>query len=185
MKNTRISLDMLFVSADGRVIRVAPKAQPESLATITSMGMVTGVIEIAGGEAERLGIHNGDRVIHPAFGASFIIPKRYTPSPESLVSPITEPSHPGFEQRQHRRQVLAIGAPLPNPACTETSSELRCARRGDAAIAAKCCKVAQRTTPLEADELADAVRLRLRSRLSPIRVELLRSAFAAESRAVR
>lgn len=70
MKNTRISLDMLFVSADGRVIRVAAKAQPESLATITSMGMVTGVIEIAGGEAERLGIHSGDRVIHPAFGAS-------------------------------------------------------------------------------------------------------------------
>ena len=68
MKNTRISLDMLFVAADGRVIRVAPKAKPESLATISSMGVVTGVIEIAGGEAERLGIHSGDRVIHPAFG---------------------------------------------------------------------------------------------------------------------
>jgi uncharacterized protein len=68
MKNTRISLDMLFVAADGRVIRIAPKAKPESLATISSMGVVTGVIEIAGGEAERLGIHSGDRVIHPAFG---------------------------------------------------------------------------------------------------------------------
>src|SRR4249920_3723633 len=68
MKNTRISLDMLFVAADGRVIRIAPKAHPESLATISSMGVVTGVIEIAGGEAERLGIHSGDRVIHPAFG---------------------------------------------------------------------------------------------------------------------
>ena len=68
MKNTRISLDMLFVAADGRVIRIAPKAKPESLATISSMGVVTGVIEIAGGEAERLGIHSGDRVVHPAFG---------------------------------------------------------------------------------------------------------------------
>jgi uncharacterized protein len=70
MKNTRISLDMLFVAADGKVIRIAPKARPESLATITSMGMVTGVIEIAGGEAERLGIRSGDRVIHPAFGST-------------------------------------------------------------------------------------------------------------------
>src|SRR5262245_13964401 len=70
MKNTRISLDMLFVAADGKVIRVAPKAKPESLATISSMGMVTGVIEIAGGEAERLGIHSGDRVIHAAFGST-------------------------------------------------------------------------------------------------------------------
>jgi uncharacterized protein len=70
MKNTRISLDMLFVAADGKVIRIAPKARPESLATITSMGMVTGVIEIGGGEAERLGIHSGDRVIHPAFGST-------------------------------------------------------------------------------------------------------------------
>jgi uncharacterized membrane protein (UPF0127 family) len=70
MKNTRISLDMLFVAADGKVIRIAPKARPESLATISSMGIVTGVIEIAGGEAERLGIHSGDRVIHPAFGST-------------------------------------------------------------------------------------------------------------------
>lgn len=70
MKNTRISLDMLFVAADGRVIRIAPKARPESLATISSMGVVIGVIEIAGGEAERLGIHSGDRVIHPAFGSA-------------------------------------------------------------------------------------------------------------------
>jgi uncharacterized protein len=70
MKNTRISLDMLFVSADGRVIRIAAKAKPESLATISSMGVVTAVIELAGGEAERLGIHSGDRVIHPAFGSA-------------------------------------------------------------------------------------------------------------------
>ena len=70
MKNTRISLDMLFVSAEGRVIRIAPKTKPQSLATISSMGLVTGVIEIAGGEAQRLGIRTGDRVIHPAFGAT-------------------------------------------------------------------------------------------------------------------
>jgi uncharacterized membrane protein (UPF0127 family) len=67
MKNTLIPLDMLFVSADGRIIRIAPRTTPQSLATITSMGPVTGVIEIAGGEAERLGIETGARVLHPAF----------------------------------------------------------------------------------------------------------------------
>jgi hypothetical protein len=68
MKNTLISLDMLFVAANGQVIHIAADAKPESLATISSMGLVTGVIELAGGEARRLGIHTGDRVIHPAFG---------------------------------------------------------------------------------------------------------------------
>lgn len=67
MKNTYIPLDMLFVAADGRIIRIAPRATPHSLTTITSMGPVTGVIEIAGGEAERLGIETGARVRHPAF----------------------------------------------------------------------------------------------------------------------
>jgi uncharacterized membrane protein (UPF0127 family) len=68
MKNTLIPLDMLFVAADGRIIRIAPRTTPHSLATITSMGPVTGVIEIAGGEAERLGIETGARVLYPAFG---------------------------------------------------------------------------------------------------------------------
>ncbi|HZF25233.1 MAG TPA: DUF192 domain-containing protein [Steroidobacteraceae bacterium] len=67
MKNTLIPLDMLFVAANGQVIHIAANAEPESLATISSMGLVTGVIELAGGEAKRLGIHTGDRIIHPAF----------------------------------------------------------------------------------------------------------------------
>lgn len=67
MKNTLIPLDMLFVAADGRIIRIAPRTTPHALASITSMGPVTGVIELAGGEAERLGIQTGARVLHPAF----------------------------------------------------------------------------------------------------------------------
>ena len=67
MKNTLIPLDMLFVAADGRITRIAPRTTPHSLASITSMGPVTAVIEIAGGEAERLGIVTGARVLHPAF----------------------------------------------------------------------------------------------------------------------
>jgi uncharacterized membrane protein (UPF0127 family) len=67
MKNTFISLDMLFIASDGRITRIAAQARPHSTATIASMGYVSAVIEIGGGEAARLGIQNGDRVSHPAF----------------------------------------------------------------------------------------------------------------------
>ena len=68
MKNTLIPLDLLFIAPDGRIIRVAANATPRSLATISSMGAVKGVLEVAGGTAERLGIRPGHRVRHPAFG---------------------------------------------------------------------------------------------------------------------
>jgi len=68
MKNTVIPLDMLFIAADGRITRIARDATPRSLATISSMGTVLGVLELAGGECKRLGIEVGDRVVHEAFG---------------------------------------------------------------------------------------------------------------------
>lgn len=67
MKNTLIPLDMLFIAQDGRVTRIARNTKPQSLATISSMGSVTGVLEIGGGESKRLGIETGDRIVHPAF----------------------------------------------------------------------------------------------------------------------
>jgi uncharacterized protein len=69
MKNTLIALDLLFLAPDGRVIRIAANATPLSLASIDSMGVVRGVLEIAGGTSARLGIKVGDRVRHPAFAA--------------------------------------------------------------------------------------------------------------------
>jgi hypothetical protein len=68
MKNTLIPLDLLFIAADGRVIRIAENAKPLSLATIDSMGVVLGVLEIAGGSSRRLGLAPGDYVRYPAFG---------------------------------------------------------------------------------------------------------------------
>jgi uncharacterized membrane protein (UPF0127 family) len=68
MKNTLIPLDLLFIAPDGRIIRIAASAKPQSEATIDSMGIVRGVLEVAGGTSERLGIKAGDRVHHPAFG---------------------------------------------------------------------------------------------------------------------
>lgn len=67
MKNTKISLDMLFVAANGRVTRVAEHTEPESLTTIESGGDVTAVVELNAGTAARLHIKAGSQVIHPAF----------------------------------------------------------------------------------------------------------------------
>jgi len=65
MKNTYIALDMLFVGADHRVVKIAARAPPLSLATISSDAPVIAILEIKGGEAERRGIRVGDRVAWP------------------------------------------------------------------------------------------------------------------------
>jgi uncharacterized protein len=67
MKNTHLSLDMLFVSADGRVHRVAENTKPMSTDTISSDGTVLAVIELKAGSAARMKIRPGAQVIHPAF----------------------------------------------------------------------------------------------------------------------
>ncbi len=70
MKNTFVSLDMLFISAEGEVVRIAERTEPLSLTTIRSGSPAKGVLEVPGGTAARLGIRPGDRILHPAFGAS-------------------------------------------------------------------------------------------------------------------
>ena len=69
MKNTFIPLDMLFVAADGKIIRVAANTKPHSLDTIDSQGDAIAVIELKGGTAERLRIAKGARVMHAIFRA--------------------------------------------------------------------------------------------------------------------
>ena len=64
MKNTYISLDMLFVRADGVIHHIAADTVPFSLAVVSSRGPVRFVFEIPGGTAARLGIAPGDRVEH-------------------------------------------------------------------------------------------------------------------------
>lgn len=68
MKNTYVSLDMIFIAGDGRIIRIAENTVPESLATIASGGPAKGVLEVVAGTAKKLGIRPGDRVAHPLFG---------------------------------------------------------------------------------------------------------------------
>jgi uncharacterized membrane protein (UPF0127 family) len=67
MKNTYVSLDMVFISTDGHVVNIERNTTPESLDVIQSNGPVRAVLEVAAGTADRLGIAPGAQVRHPFF----------------------------------------------------------------------------------------------------------------------
>jgi uncharacterized membrane protein (UPF0127 family) len=67
MKNTYIPLDMIFISADGRILRIAENTEPLSTKIISSGGPAKGVLEVIAGTAQKYGIRPGDRVAHPLF----------------------------------------------------------------------------------------------------------------------
>jgi uncharacterized protein len=69
MKNTYVSLDMIFIRADGRILRIAENTVPLSEALVPSGGPVRAVLEVIAGTAKKLGIAPGDRVTHPIFSA--------------------------------------------------------------------------------------------------------------------
>src|SRR6266849_5607767 len=69
MKNTYVSLDMIFIRADGRILRIAENTVPLSEALVPSGGPVRAVLEVIGGTAKKLGLAAGDRVAHPIFGS--------------------------------------------------------------------------------------------------------------------
>ena len=67
MKNTYVPLDMIFIRADGRILRIAENTVPLSEALVPSGGPVLAVLEVVAGTAKKLGIAPGDRVAHPIF----------------------------------------------------------------------------------------------------------------------
>lgn len=64
MKNTYVSLDMVFIAEGGRIVRIAEKTTPLSTKTIDAGQAVAGVLELKAGTVERLGIKVGDIVRH-------------------------------------------------------------------------------------------------------------------------
>lgn len=68
MKNTFISLDMIFIGSDGRILRIAENTVPQSEKIIPSGGPAKAVLEVVAGTARKYGIKPGDRVAHPLFG---------------------------------------------------------------------------------------------------------------------
>ena len=67
MRNTYISLDMLFLDADGKIVQIERNTEPFSEKVIDSDGAVSAVLELNAGTADRLGIKTGDRVCHDSF----------------------------------------------------------------------------------------------------------------------
>lgn len=62
MKNTYIELDMLFIAADGHVVKIIERAAPLRLDLLSSDVPVGAVLELRGGEAGLLGLKVGDQV---------------------------------------------------------------------------------------------------------------------------
>jgi uncharacterized membrane protein (UPF0127 family) len=62
MKNTYISLDMVFIGDDWRIVHIAKNAEPFSTDVISSIRPASRVIEIAAGQADKLGLKAGDKV---------------------------------------------------------------------------------------------------------------------------
>jgi len=67
MKNTVIPLDLLFITAHGRIACLREQARPLVLDLITCDQAVKAVLEIGGGEAGKRGIRVGDLVTHAVF----------------------------------------------------------------------------------------------------------------------
>jgi uncharacterized membrane protein (UPF0127 family) len=67
MKNTYISLDIIFIDARGTILNIVPNTIPLSLAPLPSAGPARGILEVKAGTCARLGIKAGDHVRHRIF----------------------------------------------------------------------------------------------------------------------
>jgi uncharacterized membrane protein (UPF0127 family) len=70
MRNTYLSLDMLFVAADGTVVHVEADTVPQSLDELSAGREVSAVMELVAGTAIKLGIRPGSRLKHRFFDGS-------------------------------------------------------------------------------------------------------------------
>ncbi|MBN8531428.1 MAG: DUF192 domain-containing protein [Alphaproteobacteria bacterium] len=68
MKNTPLSLDIIFIDKQGVVQHVVPNAIPNSTTPISAPGPVRAALEVNAGTAARCGIVQGSAAAHPLFG---------------------------------------------------------------------------------------------------------------------
>jgi uncharacterized membrane protein (UPF0127 family) len=62
MKNTPLSLDIIFIGPDGRILNIAADTVPYSLTPVNSIGPASAVLELRAGRTKALGIVPGDKV---------------------------------------------------------------------------------------------------------------------------
>jgi uncharacterized protein len=68
MKNTYLSLDMLFIDHQGVIRSIATDTVPMTSTRIRSGAQVSAVLEVNAGVAAALGLKPGHRILHPIFG---------------------------------------------------------------------------------------------------------------------
>lgn len=68
MRNTLISLDIIFIDENGRIVKIVANAQPMTLRSNASDFPILGVLEVRGGLSRDAGIRPGDIVRHRIFG---------------------------------------------------------------------------------------------------------------------
>lgn len=62
MRNTYLSLDMVFIAANGTVHRIEHGTEPFSERVIASEGRVVAVLELVAGVARKIGLKPGDKI---------------------------------------------------------------------------------------------------------------------------
>lgn len=70
MKNTYMSLDMVFIDARGRIDYIAAHTTPLSLTLISAPALTHAVLELKGGICARDGIRVGDLVLQRSLGTA-------------------------------------------------------------------------------------------------------------------
>ncbi len=67
MKNTLISLDMIFADQNGRIVYIKEQAQPGDLSIVSTTKPALAVLEVNGGFVSKYKIKVGDQLIHALF----------------------------------------------------------------------------------------------------------------------
>jgi uncharacterized protein len=78
MKNTLVPLDMLFIRTDGRIDMIAASAKPNDLTPISNGKPVAGVVELVGGQASKMGLQVGDKVMWGSCASKSPAPMAYS-----------------------------------------------------------------------------------------------------------
>ena len=73
MKNTPLSLDIIFISTSGRIVAIARNAVAQSERKISAGVPVKAVLEINAGQSEALNIQPGAIVRHKLFGTEILV----------------------------------------------------------------------------------------------------------------
>jgi len=62
MRNTLIPLDIIFIGTNRRILNISENTPPLSDDPVSSAGPAIAVLELAGGEAQRIGLKAGDEI---------------------------------------------------------------------------------------------------------------------------